>query len=169
MKRTFNKLLIAGTGTRGGSDDAIGLRLVELLAPEFQRQNIETRYWEGADALTLTQELLELDSQVLIVDCADMGIPSGQSRHFSLGDIRSKAPRAGISTHGFGILEALELAKALGFEQPVSFFGIQPFDLSAGMEMTAEMKALEFGLCTELRQCVAELKGLTDTLCAKTA
>jgi hypothetical protein len=44
-----------------------------------------------------------------------------------------------VSTHGLGLAEGLELARTLGFNQPASIFGIQPFDLSPGQGLTPEM------------------------------
>ena len=59
------------------------------------------------------------ETDVVIVDCADMGKQPGD---YSFFDNHSGAPRLrtdSVSTHGLGLGEALSLARTLGFKRSV--------------------------------------------------
>lgn len=153
---------MAGIGNRWSSDDAVGLRLVESLAGRQLGHGVETVLWEDADALTLTHELLERDRPTLIVDCADMGSPPGDWRHFPSGAAHLALRVDALSSHGLGIAEALSLASSLGFGQPVDIFGVQPFDVSPGLGLSPAMQRRLPDLVDALCEVVRSLAG-TDT------
>ena len=46
-----------------------------------------------------------------------------------------------LSTHGLGLIDALRIARELGCEQDVHFFGVQPFDLTPRRGLSASMQA----------------------------
>jgi hydrogenase maturation protease len=144
-------LTVVGVGSRFGRDDAIGLVLVEGLSASPGADGLATRLWEDADALTLAGNLLEMDGPVLIVDCADMGLPGGSWRLFAGDSSRWKWHSASVSTHGLGMAEALFIAGGLGFSHPVYVFGVQPFDLSPIPEMTTEMQSLSSEILAALK------------------
>ncbi|MBF0273160.1 MAG: hydrogenase maturation protease [Magnetococcales bacterium] len=133
------RLTVIGVGSRGARDDGIGLRLVEALAQSTASPGLTPVLWEDADALTLAYDLLTLTEPVLIVDCANMGLEGGIWRHFRPRDGLLKTTVDSLSTHGFGVAEALEIACGLGFDHPVGVFGVQPFDLSPQPGLTPEM------------------------------
>jgi len=151
--------LVAGIGNRWASDDGIGLLLVGSLAGRPLGCGTETVLWEDADALTLTHELLERNRPTLIVDCADMGSPSGDWRHFPSGTARLALRADPLSSHGLGIAEALSLASSLGFGQPVEIFAVQPFDVSPGPALSTAMQRRLPGLVDALCQVVGSLPG----------
>jgi len=132
--------MVAGTGNRWSGDDAIGLRLVESLTERKIGPGVETVIWEDADALTLTHELLERNRPTLIVDCAEMGAPPGSWRSFPSEVVALNLRADGVSTHGLGIAEALSLASSLGFDRPAEIFGVQPFDVSPGSDLSPAMQ-----------------------------
>lgn len=127
-----------GLGSSLGRDDAIGLALVRALSGEapFEARCV---LLESADAATVASLLLEWQRPVVFVDAADMDIPPGEYRFFPDKDASILLKTSSVSTHGLGLAEGLELARTLGFEQPVRVFGVQPFDLSPGQELTPEM------------------------------
>ncbi|NGZ06176.1 MAG: hydrogenase maturation protease [Magnetococcales bacterium] len=137
-------LTVIGVGSHGGCDDAVGLHLVTLLAESQSAgcgSGVDCVLWESADALTLVHDLLELANPVLLVDCADMGLAGGEWRAFVPGEGQLRLARDAVSTHGLGIAEALELARGLGFSHALRVFGVQPFDLTPRIGLTAEMGA----------------------------
>jgi hydrogenase maturation protease len=130
--------LIVGLGTRLNSDDEIGLALVQALSQETEFSE-HCMLLEGADAATVASALLEWHRPVILVDAADMEIESGEFRLFSDKEALIAMKSSSVSTHGLGLAEGLELARALGFDQPAAIFGVQPFDLSPRPGLTPEM------------------------------
>jgi hydrogenase maturation protease len=149
-------LTVAGLGTRHASDDAIGLVLAEALAHE-PIAGTEVVLWEDADALTLAQELLDRRNPVLVVDCADLGLPPGSCRTFTPRSARLGKSPDRLSVHGIGMAEAVELARRLGFAGELTFLGIQPFDLSPAPSLSPSMAAAVPTLTAELRRICREL------------
>jgi hydrogenase maturation protease len=131
--------LVVGLGTRLSSDDEIGLALVQAfsLETEFPESCI---LLESADAAAVASELLEWQRPVILVDAADMGLVPGEYRVFSDKDASIILKDDSVSTHGLGLAEGLEIARALGFDRPAAIFGIQPFDFSPKQGLTPEMK-----------------------------
>ena len=149
---------VVGLGSRVAADDAIGL---ELAAAARGRPGVAVLLWEDRDALDLTGALLELDGPVLLLDCADMGLPPGSHRAFAASEARLVPHAAGASTHGFGVADALALAEALGFDAPVRILGVQPFDLRPGVTalsapLQARWPALLAALDAELARLAPE-------------
>lgn len=133
------RLTLAGVGSRASADDAIGLCLVEAVADAGLGSDLKCLLWEDADALTLAHELLALEGDVVIVDCADLGLAGGCWRFFPLESARLVVRWDALSTHGLGLAEALTLARALGFARGAWIFGVQPFDLSPSPGLSPQM------------------------------
>lgn len=150
-------LVLIGVGSRAARDDAIGLHLVESVAAQAPAPTLTPLLWEDADALTLACELLELGQPVLIVDCADMRLEPGAWRLIHPKQDRLRLAWDSVSTHGLGIAEALEIAESLGFSHVVHLFGVQPFDLTPGRELTPEMRMRLPQLSIALREIVTRL------------
>ncbi len=133
-----SSLTVAGVGSRHSTDDAIGLWLVESLGKLPGAVNYVQ--WENADALTLVHLLLENAGPLLIVDCAEMGLPGGEWRCFAVmpnTDAVLKHHSRNISTHGLGLAEALGIARELGLNTPVHIFGVQPFQLESCLSLNS--------------------------------
>jgi hydrogenase maturation protease len=145
------KWFVVGLGTRLSSDDEIGLALVQALSQEtafFEHCVI----LEDADAAAVASAILEWNRPVLIVDAADMGIGPGEYRFFFDTDASIMLKSSSVSTHGLGLAEGLELARALDFDKPAAIFGVQPFDLSPRQGMTSEMIERFPSLLAELKK-----------------
>ena len=139
------RLLVAGIGSYLSSDDEIGLALVEALADRFHGppstdSQIVIALWSDADALTLADELVNLTTPVLLVDCADMRLSAGSWRLFSAEKATLDDPVRALSTHGLGMIDALRIARELGCKQQVHFFGVQPFDLTPRRGLSVRMQ-----------------------------
>ncbi|MEO5327069.1 MAG: hydrogenase maturation protease [Magnetococcus sp. THC-1_WYH] len=131
---------VIGLGNRNAGDDGIGLTLVEGMAHIFDKKGVTLHLWEEADPLTVAQNLLELTGPVLIVDCADMGLPPGEWRAFPCEENTLRPDNSSVSTHGLGMAQALALARGLGYAHPIHLFGIQPFDLSPQTGLSSGMR-----------------------------
>ncbi len=134
-------LTVLGIGSRYSRDDQIGLILVDALARKTSRPNLWLRLLEEADFATIATELLTMTTDVLLVDCADMGAAAGNFRLLCAHQARYTIRTGVTSTHGFGLGDALALADLLGHVLPVRIFAIQPFDISLGASLSPRMKA----------------------------
>jgi hydrogenase maturation protease len=129
---------VVGLGTSLSSDDEIGLALVQALSLDTELSGY-CILLESADAATVASSLLEWRQSVILVDAADMGLNPGEFRFFADKDASMVLKTSSVSTHGLGLAEGLEIARALGFDRSVNIFGVQPFDLSPRQGMTQEM------------------------------
>ena len=150
-------LVVAGIGGRLASDDGIGVALVEALQAD-PPAGVRPVSWADTDALTLTEELLQLDAPVLLVDCADLASGPGTWRLLPRTEIRLGTGWSSVSSHGFGLAEALELADGLGLREAVHLFCVQPFQRRAGEGLSADMSRLFSSLETALRASIDELR-----------
>ncbi len=136
--------LIVGVGTRFSRDDEIGLRLVEKLSLESDLAP-HCVIMESADAASVTSFLLDTKKPLMVVDCADMGLCPGEHRMFDERDATLRVRADSVSCHGLGLSDGIALARALGYEESVEVFAVQPFDLSPFPGLTLEMEE-EFDL-----------------------
>jgi hydrogenase maturation protease len=114
---------ILGIGSPSGDDQAGWLTVDALLTRGMQADAalvIEKLDRPGANLLPL----LENASWVILVDAMQSGGPPGQIRHFSHADWPGYGH--GLSSHGFGVLDALSLAQTLGSLPPrLDLYGIE--------------------------------------------
>lgn len=152
------RVLVAAVGSRACGDDAVGLVLAERLRGDA---GVDVALWEDRDALDVAGALLEGDGPVVLVDCADMGLPPGSWR--LLGEGVARDHRDTVSTHGLGLADALTLARALGCERDVRLFGVQPFDVRPGRVGLSE------GLAGGLEELVRALREVVGQVVASGA
>jgi len=120
---------IIGIGTYAMFDDSIGIRVIENI--------VENNLEKGFLALDLSGNNLNLVSylnsdtkKILIVDSADLGLPSGEFRFFTPEEVVSEKCLNGFSTHEGDVLKTLCLAREMGYPIPkVIFLGIQAFEM----------------------------------------
>ena len=108
-----------GLGNPERGDDAVGLLVVRRLLKRFKRvpEGVEIRGHDG-DPLALLELWRGCDA-VIVVDAMRSGMPPGTVRRFEAH--RKPLParlRFGVSTHGVGLAEAIELARALSALPP---------------------------------------------------
>lgn len=157
-KLTHNptSLSVIAIGSRLGGDDAIGLELIERLQGD-NLEGFELLNWEDIDAMTLTHNLLQIETPVLFIDCAEMRLLPGEWSLFNLSGANLKGAHHAVSSHGLGLSEALSLARILGFKHKINLFTVQPFDLNPASQLSSEMQARLPLLLKELRQTIDSL------------
>jgi hydrogenase maturation protease len=153
----MSALTVVGLGSELSGDDAIGLVLVERLRGRLaDAAGVACVCWPDADALTIAHDLLELRGAVLLVDCAEMGLPPATCRVLDRGQVRLHVKESPVSVHGIGLAEALELAAALGLRAAVRLFAVQPGRLDPGAPLSAEVEAQLLALVAALEEATRE-------------
>ena len=103
--------LIIGIGNPDRGDDAAGRAVAARLKARVPRN---VRVIEcGGEATALLARFCEAD-EVILIDAATSGAAAGTVERFEAHTGPLPAARFGVSTHGFGLAEAIELARTLG-------------------------------------------------------
>ena len=103
--------LIIGLGNPDRGDDAAGRAVVARLKTRLPMgmRAIES----GGEATALLARFCEAD-EVILIGAAMSGARPGTVERFEAHEAPLPAARFGLSTHGFGLAEAIELARTLG-------------------------------------------------------
>jgi len=152
-------LVVAGVGNRFRTDDGVGTALVEAWQGRKPTPGVAAELWEELDGAGVAQRLIELDRPVLIVDCAELGAAGGHCRLLGGEELLRVVPRNVVSTHGFGLAEALPLARALGFARPLWLLAVQPFATAVGGALSSPMLRALPALGEALADAVATIQG----------
>lgn len=147
-----------GIGSWVGRDDKVGLLLVRSLGLDKKFRSFPRLLRPGCDALNLTYELLEMDSDLLVVDCANMGLEPGTTRFFHHSQAEVGTSFDSVSCHGLGMPEALSLARSLGFDRNAWFFGVQPYDLRYGTQLSPQIRVSYSQILSSLKQSIQDLE-----------
>lgn len=135
MTMAAHKVVCIGVGNPFRRDDAVGRAVVEQLRGQIPRW--VTLLLEIGDAAELLNAWNGADYAIL-VDAMQSGAPGTIHR---LDAKKEKVARfSHSSTHAFGIVEAIELARALG-ELPAELiiYGIEALEFSAGTGLSPEV------------------------------
>lgn len=125
--------LLLGIGNPDRGDDAAGRVIARLLRPEVPA-GVEVVEHDGEAASLLAH--LEGRSLAVIVDACRSGQPAGAVQRFDVSGTPLRSARFGLSTHGFGLEAAIELARSLRQLPPrcivYAVEGLR-FDVGAGL------------------------------------
>jgi hydrogenase maturation protease len=102
---------VIGIGNPDRGDDAAGRRVAERLRRRLPEEIEVVEH--GGEATTLLARIEGMAAAILVDACIS-GAPAGTVRRFDLA--KTRLPRAGLgmSSHGLGLAEAIELARMLG-------------------------------------------------------
>jgi len=106
-------VVVIGVGNTMRADDAAGVLAVRRLAP---RPGVEIR--EQSGEATALLEALRGRAAALVVDAA-LGAEPGRLHRLDAAARPLPQGLFGVSSHGFGVAEGIELARALGALPPV--------------------------------------------------
>jgi hydrogenase maturation protease len=135
-------ILVLGVGNVLLTDEGIGVRTVETLLEEYRfSDNVEV-----VDGGTAGMELVEIianQDHVILIDAVNTGADVGTV--VTLEDEEVPALfRSRISPHQLGISDLLGVMALTG-ETPKNFtlFGVVPFSMATGVELSPEMLPLK--------------------------
>ena len=130
-------ILILGIGNILLRDEGVGVRVIETLQQQKTPDTIDLvdGGTSGADLI----DVLADRRKVIIVDAVDAGKAPGTVIRFEEDDLEN-IPNSALSLHELGIAETLKMTSKLNCKpKEVVFFGIQPKDISPGLELSDEM------------------------------
>jgi hydrogenase maturation protease len=131
--------ILIGVGNPDRGDDAAGRTMARCLVGALP-EDVEIAELDG-EATALVARLQGADAAILVDACAS-GAPAGTVRRFDVGEAPLPQGTFGVSTHGFGLAEAIELARALG-DLPASciVYAIEGASFEAGAPLTPPVAA----------------------------
>lgn len=100
------RVRVIGLGQRAAGDDGAGIAVIAALRRLGAPPNVECTVAAGPSALV---PLLWTPCRVLVVD-AVVANPAGEVIDLDVGDVHAGAP-LGVSSHGLGVRQAIELAR----------------------------------------------------------
>jgi len=146
--------IVIGIGNPDRGDDAAGRMVARLL-----RRSLP----DGVDLAELAGEatalLARLDGAgtAWLIDASASGAPAGTVRRFDVGDGPLPAASFGLSSHGFGLAEATELARALGQLPPRCIvYAIEGACFDAGAPLSPPVSAAVADVAARV---IAEIAG----------
>ncbi len=131
---------ILGIGSPAGDDQVGWLTVDALLASGVQTTGNAIRVQKldrpGSGLITLLNDA----AWVILIDAMQSHDPIGRIRHFGADDW--PAYSQGLSSHGFGLLDTLALARELGSLPPrLDLYGIEIDSASPGEQAGSEVQA----------------------------
>jgi hydrogenase maturation protease len=134
------KTLIIGVGNLLLKDEGVGIHV----AQELQRKDLPAgvEVYDGGVAGIGLLDFFRDASKLLLIDAAEMNLKPGTVVRFTPENVKDLGGGGKFSTHDVGLLEVLELAKALGHcPEDVVIIGIQPKEISWGTDLSLEVRA----------------------------
>jgi hydrogenase maturation protease len=140
--------LVLGIGNRARGDDGVG-RLVARLLREKLPSDITIEETEGEATAILTR--LDGIDAVHVIDAARSGAAAGTTLRFDVTAAPLPETLGALSTHGFGLGEAIELARALGHLPRIAIVHvIEGVSFETGAALTPVVGDTAFALAAHL-------------------
>ena len=130
------KALVIGCGNAMRRDDGVGRVVARGLVA------LGGTAAEASGEATALMALFEGRQAVVVVDACASGAAPGFIREFDAVAAPLPAGLSGLSSHGFGVAEAVELARALGaLPERLTVFAVEGADFSNGEGLSPEVAA----------------------------
>ncbi len=135
------RIIVMGVGNTLLTDEAVGVKVIEELRAYDLPDNVQL-VDGGTGGLDLIGYMSQAD-RMIVVDAVDAGKPPGSIFRFTPQDVEGalEKKQAAMSLHDVGLIESFVVGRQLGHEPDVVIIGIQPKDLTWGMELTPEVAA----------------------------
>lgn len=139
MPPVASRRIVIGIGNTDRGDDAAG-RIVARLLRQTLPEEVEVIEQEGEATALLAR--LDGAAEAFLVDACFGGAPVGTVQRFDVAAAPLPNQAFGLSTHGFGLAEAVELARALDRLPPRCLvYAIEGKRFEAGAPMSPAVSA----------------------------
>lgn len=143
------RCIIFGIGNPDRGDDAAGRKVARLLRG-MAPNDMEVIEHDGEATDLLTR--IDGVAAAFVVDASASGAPPGTIRRFDVGSGPLPELAFSLSTHGFGLSMAIELARTLGQMPPrCIIYTIEGASFDAGMPLSAPVAAAVIEVARQLR------------------
>ncbi|MEG3618779.1 hydrogenase maturation protease [Magnetovibrio sp. PR-2] len=142
--------LVIGVGNAMRGDDGLGAAVVDALS---DHPGIETFAFDG-DGIEL-MVLWQGRHHVVVVDATQSDKPAGTLQRFEAHEAELPQNLFRHSTHQFGVVEAVEMARVLGdFPDRLTVIGVEGADFTLGAGLSDAVKgALDDAVAEVLKAC----------------
>ena len=131
--------LVLGIGNPDRGDDAVGRLVARALR---SRVPADVRVVEQDGEATALLAELQAAENVWLIDAAACGAPVGTIHRIDCSGTDVALPAGAVSSHGFGLAEAIGLARALDvLPQHCIVYAIEGAEFRAGAVVSSEVKA----------------------------
>jgi len=129
--------LVVGIGNILMRDEGVGVRVIEAMRDLPMPADIELLDG-GTSGVDLVDEVADR-TKVIVIDAVKTDGKPGTAFRFGPADLL-RDTEGTLSLHEFGLLDTLMTAEHLGCApKEVVIFGIQPKEVSVGLELSAEV------------------------------
>ncbi len=150
----MEKALILGVGNLILKDEGVGVHLARGLDREDFPPEVEI-IDGGTSTLDLLPVICETD-RIIVIDALKAGGRPGTIYRVFPEDIMH-VPDRPLSIHQLGLLDVILMARQLGGDPYVVIFGVEPKEISWGLDLTREV---EDSLPKIVEAIFGELKGM---------
>lgn len=128
-------LLVIGVGNVLMGDDGVGPRLAVALQRDASLLPVGTRVIDGGTLGLSLLPVLDGAGTVLVLDALDTGSAPGTVT-LLIGPACEGALGQPLSAHQLAVADLLAAARLIGFDGRIAMVGIQPCDVSPGVELS---------------------------------
>jgi hydrogenase maturation protease len=148
------KILIVGVGNLILRDEGVGVHAVR----ELEKRDLpaHVKVIDGGTYLMDLLNVIQEAERIIVIDALRGGGKPGTVYRVTPDDLMAETERT-LSLHQVGLLEVLGMVRQLGGEPHAVIIGVEPKEISWGMELTPEVEAR---LPRVIDAVFEELKGL---------
>ncbi len=153
-------VLVIGVGNPDRGDDGAGIAVVRRLRG---REGPAFRLLEVCSNVSRLIDCWDVSDTVVLVDATSSGLRPGTVRRFDVttAPLPARAFHGG-STHGFGVAEAVELARALGrLPRRLIVYGIEGARFGVEHGLSAPVKSAVRDVASSLEQVRAMMSSIS--------
>jgi len=132
------KIVILGVGNLLLGDEGVGVHLIQKLREMQLGEGVELV--DGGTSLLDFIPQREDVSKLIIVDAIKLGGKPGTTYKICVDDSLLKGAKGMISLHQMGVVETLAIAQKMGKLPHTVIIGIEPKEISYGLELSPEVE-----------------------------
>lgn len=151
---TDRKILILGIGNLILRDEGVGVHAVRELEKRDLPAHVEVI--DGGTYLMDLLSVIQEAERIIVIDALKGGGEPGTIYRIFPDDLMAGSEQT-LSLHQVGLLEVLGIVRQLGGDPHVVIIGVEPKEISWGMELTPEV---EGELPKVIETVMGELQGL---------
>jgi hydrogenase maturation protease len=154
MRMMDTKVVVLGIGNLILRDEGVGVHAVRELEKRDLPAHVEVI--DGGTSLMELLPVIQDAERIIVIDALRGGGAPGTVYRVTPNDLMAETERT-LSLHQVGLLEVLGMVRQLGGEPHAVIIGVEPHEISWGMELTPEVQAK---LPRVIDAVFEELKGL---------